>query len=258
MLVCSNISWLLYYLFIFYFIQSSLEWCVAINVLATYTTLTTYFWMLCEGAYLQLLLIDAFHDDKKRVRGLLCVGWGLPLLITVPYYVFFYQVTDYCWAQFGDTNLFLAIPVVLIIILNVVFLSSVIKMLRSKLEAEPQTINRNRRNTAHTVNRATLKQAKAALFLIPILGINYLILPIRPESDNTSLYLQRLYDIVSAVTTSFQGFFVALLLCMTNSEVIDLIKKRWNQFSASRNLNISFTRLVAYPFNSRSDQISEV
>ena len=212
---------------------------MAINVLATYTTLTTYFWMLCEGAYLQLLLIDAFHDDKKRVRGLLCVGWGLPLLITVPYYVFFYEIDhDYCWAQFGETNLFLAIPVVLIIILNVVFLSSVIKMLRSKLEAEPQTQNRNRRNTAHTVNRATLKQARAALFLIPILGINYLILPIRPDSDNTSLFLQRLYDIVSK-DFLWHSFFVSRILKLSTS-------------------SISFTRLVANPFNSRSDQISEV
>ena len=236
----------------------SLGWCVAINVLATYTTLTTYFWMLCEGAYLQLLLIDAFHDDKKRVRGLLCVGWLLPLLVTVPYYTCFYEVSDYCWEQFGDTNLFLTIPVSCIIILNVIFLSSVIKMLRSKLEAEPPSQNLNRRNTAHTVNRANLKQARAAMFLIPILGINYLILPIRPDSENTSIFLQRLYDIVSAVTTSFQGFFVALLLCLTNSEVINLLQKRWNQFSISRNLNVSFTRLVTNPFNSRSDQICEI
>merc|ERR1712038_132451 len=114
------------------------------------------------------------------------------------------------------------------------------------------------RNTAHTINRATLKQAKAAVFLIPILGINYLLLPMRPEGEDPSIYLERLYDIVSAVTTSFQGFFVALLLCLTNSEVVSLIKKRWNQYAASRNINISFTRLVTQPFNSRSDQISEV
>ena len=48
-----------------------------------------------------------------------------------------------------------------------------------------------------------MKQAKAALFLIPILGINYLLLPFRPEQENTSLVFT--YDILSAVTTSFQG-----------------------------------------------------
>ena len=81
---------------------------------------------------------------------------------------------------FGNTNLFLAIPVIIIILLNILFLSNVIKMLRSKLTADASTQPLNaRRNTSHRINSANMKQAKAALFLIPILGINYLLLPIR-------------------------------------------------------------------------------
>ena len=243
---------------------------MALHVATTYTTLATYFWMLCEGAYLQLLLMDAFRDDSKRVRGLLVVGWCLPLIVVLPYYLFFaevihwsqeegvYTVNEHCWFLFGDTHYFISVPVVLVVIVNIMFLTNVIKMLRTKLRADAPLAPQDRRNTAHTINRATLKQAKAAVFLIPILGINYLLLPMRPEGEDTSIYLERLYDIVSAVTTSFQGFFVALLLCLTNSEVVSLIKKRWNQYAASRNINISFTRLVTQPFNSRSDQISEV
>merc|ERR1712098_956172 len=113
----------------------------------------------------------------------------------------------------------------------------------------------NRRNTSQRINNASMKQAKA-LFLIPILGINYLLLPFRPEQENTSLVFT--YDVTSAVTTSFQGFFVSLLLCLTNSEVLNLIRQRWNQFAVSRNLNISFTMLPTLPFNSRSDPVSEV
>ena len=84
----SNISWLIYYFFIFekYFISADIFWCQALHILTTYCTLTTYFWMLCEGVYLQVLLLDAFHNDKYRVWGLMILGWILPLLLTIPYY----------------------------------------------------------------------------------------------------------------------------------------------------------------------------
>ena len=32
-----------------------------LNVVLNYFTLTTYFWMLCEGTYLQLLLVNTFQ-----------------------------------------------------------------------------------------------------------------------------------------------------------------------------------------------------
>ena len=193
MIIFSNVSWLLYYLFIFekIFIHVGVGWCLIIHIATTYFTLTTYFWMLCEGAYLQLLLLDAFHDDKKRVKGLLVVGWLVPIMIVVPHYAFFFEIIDnqQCWSQFGNTNLFLAIPVIIIILLNILFLSNVIKMLRSKLTADASTQPLNaRRNTSHRINSANMKQAKAALFLIPILGINYLLLPIR----NCSLMMSQL------------------------------------------------------------------
>ena len=252
-------SWLLYYLLIFeeIFLHIDPSWCFIIHVVTTYSTLTTYFWMLCEGAYLQLLLMDTFHDDKKRVKGLMIVGWFLPVIVIIPYYITSNVSVSgkTCWSEFTHSSLFLSIPVLVIIILNIIFLSSVIRMIRAKIRAETTSLM-ERRNTSHRLNSATMKQAKAALFLIPILGINYLLLPFRPEGDHTPLYFQRLYDILSAITTSFQGFFVALLLCLTNSEVISLIKKRWNQFAMTR--NISFALNPPLPFNNISEHISEV
>ena len=40
------------------------------------------------------------------------------------------------------------------------------------------------------------------MFLIPILGINFLLLPIRPKDGSSFEYL---YDIISTVFSSFQG-----------------------------------------------------
>ena len=66
----SNASWLVYYIFLFeeIILTCSISWCYVLHVATIYTTIATYSWMLCEGAYLQLLLMDAFHDDRKRVR----------------------------------------------------------------------------------------------------------------------------------------------------------------------------------------------
>ena len=259
--ISSNLSWLSYYFVINFFIEAkgpppSLAWCISLHVATNYFTLTTYFWMLCEGAYLQLLLMDIFHDDKKRVKGMLVVGWVTPLIILFHYYCWVYQIDErLCWTKFEHTNLFLVIPVILIITLNIIFLFNVMRMLRAKLEADTAALG-SRRSTSHRINSATMKQAKAALFLVPILGINFILLPMRPERPN----LVKIYDVLSALTTSFQGFFVAVLLCLTNSEVLNLLKKRWNQFFASRNLNISFAPLVPLNYNStsRSDQATEV
>ena len=128
-------------------------------------------------------------------------------------------------------------------------------MLRSKLTADTP-FRDARRNTKYRINQTTMKQAKAAIFLVPILGINYLLLPIRPEPGTTSEHFEQLYDFLSSFSSSFQGFFVSLLLCFTNSEVINLVKKRWNQFSASRNLSFSFS-LLHIPGTSRSEVPTE-
>ena len=45
---------------------------------------------------------------------------------------------------------------------------------------------------------------RAAMFLIPILGINFLLLPIRPSGGSSFEYF---YDIVSTIFSSFQGAF---------------------------------------------------
>ena len=48
--------------------SSNVAWCRALHVLVIYCTLSTYFWMLCEGAYLQLLLVNTFQVLKSRVE----------------------------------------------------------------------------------------------------------------------------------------------------------------------------------------------
>jgi hypothetical protein len=49
--------------------------------------LSTYFWMLCEGTYLQLLLFNTWGVKRWQIWTLIGLGWGLPLLVIIPYTV---------------------------------------------------------------------------------------------------------------------------------------------------------------------------
>ena len=97
----------------------------------------------------------------------------------------------------------------IVILLNIIFLSNVVYVLHSKLNPESS-------------QQAIMKQARATTFLVPILGVNYLLVPIRPAEGS---WLEDAYDFLVVVFSAFQGAFVSLLLCFTNCEVLVLIRK---------------------------------
>ena len=101
------------------------------------------------------------------------------------------------------------------------------------------------------LNTPTLKQARAALFLVPILGLNYLLLPFRPAECSG---LTEVYDVLSSTIGPFQGVAVAVLLCFTNSEVVALLKTRFHQYTENHGINTNFTRLHHTLANSGSDK----
>ena len=96
----------------------------------------------------------------------------------------------------GDSNWFLGVPVIIIIILNIVFLSKVLIIQRAKLSENTVATATNTRT------EVTMKQTRAAMFLIPVLGINFLLLPFRPEPGSR---IEDSYDILSTISSSFQG-----------------------------------------------------
>ena len=173
-------------------------WCRAFNIFMTYLTITTYFWMMCEGAYLQMILFNTLENDKRRLRLLLLIGWGLPVLAVMPYSFYRHQFhnTD-CWMDMGVSSWFVGVPVLIIMIINVAMLVNVIIVLRSKLQEETNPINRrNSRSFTH------IKQLKAVCVLVPVLGIHFFLVPIRPEPKSQ---MEHSYDLLLTVSSSFQG-----------------------------------------------------
>lgn len=68
------------------------------------------------------------------------------------------------------------------------------------------------------------KAVRATLFLVPLLGLHYMLTPFRPEAKSE---WEMIYEIIAAVCTSFQGLCVALLFCFCNGEVIAVISKNF-------------------------------
>ena len=98
----------------------------------------------------------------------------------------------------GDSNWFLGVPVIIIIILNIVFLSKVLIIQRAKLSENPLAPAA----ATNTRTEVSVKQTRAAMFLIPVLGINFLLLPFRPEPGSS---IEDSYDVLSTISSSFQG-----------------------------------------------------
>lgn len=60
---------------------------------------------------------------------------------------------------------------------------------------------RSQNGPPHGGSASTMKAARAALMLVPILGLHFMLLPMRPDEGSP---LQKVYQVVSAITSSFQ------------------------------------------------------
>ncbi|XP_063421705.1 calcitonin gene-related peptide type 1 receptor-like [Mytilus trossulus] len=204
-------------------LQENPVWCRLLHILAQYATSSNYAWMFCEGLYLHTVLILAFINEKHVLILCIITGWVVPMIQTVIYFairVTSSEINKLCWH--GQTNLqwiFLG-PIALWLALNTFFLVNILRILCTKVSSMSQS-----NPLRHTL--------RATLILIPLLGIQYVAIPFRPVGHEDFLYA---YNIVSAILVSFQGFFVSLLFCFFNGEVILLLK---NQLGVHRQRKMS-------------------
>ena len=85
----------------------------------------------------------------------------------------------------GKSVFFLAIPAVMTIILNIFVLMSVLIVLRKQL-----LFGNNFNRKTHDVNRKT---ARAVIILIPILGLHFLVLPMRPQTGSSLAFVYEVH-----------------------------------------------------------------
>ncbi|CAL8113593.1 unnamed protein product [Orchesella dallaii] len=232
--IIDNLLWVAWYRFIIadeYVVLTNPWWCKWLFVLVQYFLIANYFWMFCEGFYLHTLLVFAFlRSESQLLKGFYVLGWLGPS-IPISFYVYFrlkdgFTEDQACWIE-PHHQMFVTMPVCISLVLNLIFLINILRVLVTKLN--DQRGFRNPSGTSSSVstspeNQYSLKKAaRATLILIPLLGVHYLLLPFRPNPGTT---YEAIYDIVSAITSSLQGFCVAILFCFCNTEVISVFRRR--------------------------------
>ncbi|XP_078287735.1 calcitonin gene-related peptide type 1 receptor-like isoform X2 [Rhinoraja longicauda] len=176
-----------------------------------------YFWMLCEGVYLHTLIIVAVFVEEQKLFWYYVLGWGFPLIPAIIHAVarntYF---NDNCWMS-SDTTLLHIIhgPICAALLVNLLFLLNIVRVLIIKLKV-----------THQVQSKIYMKVVRATLILVPLMGIQFVLVPLRPEGK----LMGRIYHHVAHIAVHYQGLLVTLIFCFFNGEVQIALKKHWSQY----------------------------
>uniref|UniRef100_A0A182Y0U9 Diuretic hormone receptor n=1 Tax=Anopheles stephensi TaxID=30069 RepID=A0A182Y0U9_ANOST len=212
--------------------------CVIFVTLLHYFTLTNFFWMLVEGLYLYMLVVETFSGDNLRFNMYAAIGWGGPAIF-VMLWAIAKGITlsgqgktdtleiECSWMRESVVDWIFQGPVCAVLIINLVFLIRIMWVLITKLRSA---------NTVET--RQYRKASKALLVLIPLLGITYLVVLAAPAEGVVS----DIFAIARALLLSTQGLSVSLFYCFLNSEVRLALRHRLERWRDERNIRLGQVR----------------
>uniref|UniRef100_A0A8W7PLV7 G-protein coupled receptors family 2 profile 2 domain-containing protein n=1 Tax=Anopheles coluzzii TaxID=1518534 RepID=A0A8W7PLV7_ANOCL len=146
-------------------------------------------------------------------------GWCVGLHILLHYLM----LVNYFWMFCEGLHLHL---VLVIVMASLVFLINVVRVLLTKLSS----------TSPHPAPLGLRKATRATLILIPLFGLQHILLPFRPEKGCS---LERYYQIGAALLISLQGLCVSCLFCFANHDVIFAVQCYLSRF---------FPDLVTHPF----------
>lgn len=231
--ILSALSWICYYT------QAALDatviadnpaWCRALHVVTQYLVSCNFMWMFCEGFYLHTIIVRAFTSGNRLLLACFVIGWSLPLITTTLYTVVranLQSESDGYWLKESRSQWIVSGPILATLLVNFCFLCNIVRVLVTKLRAV---------NSPDT--EQTKKAVRATLILIPLLGLQYMLFPMRPREGST---LDDVYLITVAIVTSLQGVFVAVLFCFLNGEVLSVLRRRWTQRLSLSGVNAAYT-----------------
>ncbi|XP_055003952.1 calcitonin gene-related peptide type 1 receptor isoform X2 [Boleophthalmus pectinirostris] len=176
-----------------------------------------YFWMLCEGIYLHTLIVVAVFAEKQHLLWYYLLGWGFPLIpASIHAIARSYYYNDNCWIS-SKTSLLYIIhgPICAALLVNLFFLLNIVRVLITKLKV-----------THQAESSLYMKAVRATLILVPLLGIQYVLLPYKPEGRVSS----EIYDYIMHILMHYQGLLVATIFCFFNGEVQAVLRRHWSQY----------------------------
>uniref|UniRef100_A0A674PR77 Calcitonin gene-related peptide type 1 receptor n=1 Tax=Takifugu rubripes TaxID=31033 RepID=A0A674PR77_TAKRU len=165
-----------------------------------------YFWMLCEGIYLHTLIVVAVFAEKQHLTWYYLLGWGFPLIpASIHAVARSYYYNDNCWIS-SKTSLLYIIhgPICAALLVNLFFLLNIVRVLITKLKV-----------THQAESSLYMKAVRATLILVPLLGIQFVLFPYKPDGQVSS----EIYDYIMHIFMHYQGLLVATIFCFFNGEV---------------------------------------
>ncbi|KAM9737814.1 calcitonin gene-related peptide type 1 receptor isoform 1-T1 [Menidia menidia] len=191
--------------------------CKVLHFFHMYMLGCNYFWMLCEGIYLHTLIVVAVFAEEQHLHWYYLLGWGFPLVpVSIHAVARKKYFDDNCWMSV-ETHLLYAVhgPIVAALLVNLFFLLNIIRVLVTKL-----------RDTHRAESNMYMKAVRATLILVPLLGIQFVIIPWRPENRLAG----EVFEYVMHILTHYQGLLVATIFCFFNGEVQGALKRQWMQY----------------------------
>ncbi|XP_031631307.1 diuretic hormone receptor-like isoform X2 [Contarinia nasturtii] len=228
-------------------IEPSAVGCVLLVTFFHYFSLTNFFWMLVEGLYLYMLVVETFSGDNLKFHMYALIGWGGPAVFVLSWAIIKAFAVEpknlsvdglqieCTWMRETNLDWIFQGPACAVILINLIFLFRIMWVLITKLRSA---------NTVET--RQYRKASKALLVLIPLLGITYLVVLAGPNEGVGST----IFFVARAFLLSTQGFFVSLFYCFLNSEVRTTLRHRFNTWKDERNIRIGQTRQSRRPLTS--------
>ncbi|ESO82489.1 hypothetical protein LOTGIDRAFT_134519, partial [Lottia gigantea] len=192
-------------------ISNTPVFCEVVYALIEYTKTVKFMWMFIEGFYLHNLIVVSVFTGRPSYPLYYFLGWGVPMVLTIAWYIhyvlFFFSIYR-CWYAYYNMPIIWIIeaPRVAVILVNMLFLLNIIRVLILKLR-ESHT------NEANRVRKAV----KAAIVLLPLLGITNFVVMIDPDTEDLVSF--GAWAFISHFLISFEGFFISLIYCFLNGEV---------------------------------------
>lgn len=190
--------------------------CKMLMVIHLYLLSCNYFWMLCEGIYLHTLIVVAVFAEKQHLIWYYLLGWGFPLVPAVIHSIARHcYYNDKCWVS-SDTSLLYIIhgPICAALVVNLFFLLNIVRVLITKL-----------RVTHQAESSLYMRAVRATLILIPLLGIQFVLLPYKPQEH----WVFEIFMYVMDILMHYQGLLVSTIFCFFNGEVQAVLRRHWNQ-----------------------------
>ncbi|XP_056157003.1 calcitonin gene-related peptide type 1 receptor-like isoform X2 [Lampris incognitus] len=190
--------------------------CKVIMFIHLYLLSCNYFWMLCEGIYLHTLIVVAVFAEKQHLMWYYLLGWGFPLVPALIHAVARHcYYNDNCWIS-SDTSLLYIIhsPICAALLVNLFFLLNIVRVLITKLKV-----------THQAESSLYMKAVRATLILVPLLGIQFVLIPYKPQGHLAF----EIFQYVMTILMHYQGLLVATIFCFFNGEVQSVLRRHWNQ-----------------------------